>query len=79
MGELAETAIEQELALMGSGFESRLTRTVELLRSARRAVLDEDIESFAKAEVTEDDPLQSRHLGHQDPLGVSSAFARSME
>lgn len=79
MSEIAEAAIEREVAALGADLEDRLSRTLELLRSFRREAIDEDVERFAEAEVTEDDPLRSHHRGHQDALGVSAAFARSME
>lgn len=79
MSEIAEAAIEHELAVLGADLEDRLSRTVELLRSFRRESVDDDIERFAEAEVAVEDPLRSHHVSHQDPLGVSAAFARSME
>ena len=79
MSEIAEAAIERELAVLGTDLEDRLSRTLELLRSFQRETIDDDVERFAEAEVTEDDPLRSHHLDHRDALGVSAAFARSME
>ncbi len=79
MNELAETAIEHELALLGADLEQKLTRTAELLRSYRGAGVEEDIEEFARAEVTVDDPLRSRQATLEDACGIGALFARSME
>lgn len=79
MNELAEAAIEHELAFLGADLEKRLTRTAELLRSYRDAGVEKDVEAFAHAEVTVDDPLQSRRATIEDACGIGALFARSME
>lgn len=79
MNELAERAIEHELAVIGSELEARLRRTVELL-GAYRGPSAEDVEAFSRAEVAEDDPLRSRAAsGRTDPFGVGTAFADPVE
>lgn len=80
MNELAERAIEHELAVIGSRLEEKLRRTVELLGSYRGEGRERDAEAFARAEVTEEDPLRSRAVSSQsDPLNVGAAFADSVE
>ena len=79
MNELAETAIEHELAVIGADLEQKLTRVAELLRSYRDTDVEDDIEAFARAEVTIDDPLQSRQATLEDAYGVGALFARSLE
>lgn len=80
MSELAERAIEHELAVIGSELEEKLRRTVELLGPYRAEELESDVEVFARAEVTEDDPLRSRAAGARtDRLGVGAAFADPVE
>ncbi len=79
MNEFAEVAIEHELAFVGADLEQKLTRAAELLRSYRGAGVEEDIEAFARAEVTLDDPLQSRQAALEDAYGVGALFARSLE
>ncbi len=79
MNELAEAAIEHELTFIGADLEGKLIRTAELLRSYRDVDVEKDIEAFARAEVTVDDPLQSRQAALEDACGVGALFARSME
>jgi hypothetical protein len=79
MNELAETAIEHELAFLGTDLEQKLTRTAEYLRAYRGTGVDKDIEAFAHAEVTVDDPLQSRQATLEDTCGIGALFARSLE
>lgn len=74
MGELAERAIEHELAIVGTELEEKLRATVELLRGYRRD-LEAEVEAFARAEVEEEDPLRSRAVQRVDALGVGAAFA----
>lgn len=80
MNELAERAIEHELAVIGAELEDKLRETVELLRPYRGAGMEADAEAFAEAELTEEDPLRSRAVtGWSDPLGVGAAFADPVE
>jgi len=78
MNELAERAIEHELAVVGHELEEKLRATVELLKPYRAGDLDSAIEQFARAEVEEDDPLKSRAVGQADAVGVGAAFADSV-
>jgi hypothetical protein len=79
MNELAETAIEHELALLGADLEQKLARTVALLRSYRQADSEDDIAAFARAEVEADDPLRSRQVTIEDACEIGGLFARSLE
>ncbi len=79
MNELAENAIEHELAIVGADLEQKLTRTVELLRSYRGTGFEDDIAAFAEAEVTIEDPCRSRQVMIEDACGIGALFARSME
>ena len=79
MNQLAESAIERELAVIGADLEEKLTRTAELLRSLRDKDFDDDVAAFAKAEVDLADPLRCRMLETEDEYGVGAAFARPLE
>lgn len=79
MRQIAEEAIKHELVLLGVGFEDRLTRSVERLQTLRRDGFERDVKRFAQGEVTVEDPLRSRHLGTEDPLGVGASFAHPVE
>ena len=80
MNALAERAIEHELAVIGSELEEKLRRTIDLLRPYRREEWEADVEAFARAEVTEDDPLRSTAAeASSDPVaeGAKSSTART--
>lgn len=79
MNELVEQAIAHELAQLGVDLEARLRRTADLLGKYRAVDVDREIDEFARAEVSEDDPLRSLRTPADDPLGVSAAFARPVE
>ena len=79
MNELAESAIEHELALIGVDLEQKLTQAAELLRSWRDGDVERSVEAFARAEVTVDDPLRSHAAALEDAYGVGALFARSVE
>jgi hypothetical protein len=79
MNELAENAIEHELAFLGADLEQKLNRALELLRSYRGVGVEDDIEAFADAEVTVEDPCRSRQVMVEDTCGIGALFARSME
>jgi hypothetical protein len=64
--ELAEAAIERELAAIGEGLEGKLSRALEGLGSYGPADLDRDIEEFARSEVEVHDPLQARRREPSD-------------
>jgi transcriptional regulator with XRE-family HTH domain len=78
MDELAEAAIQQELAALAVNLEPNLQRTVELLGSFKDDP-ERDVEEFARAEVTFEDPLRARRAGAEDAYGIGAAFARHVE
>ncbi len=78
MNDLAESAIEHELALLGADLEQKLTRAAELLGSYRDDI-ERDVTAFARAEVEVEDPLRSHHAALEDAYGVGALFAGSVE
>ena len=79
MDELAEAAIERELAAVGAGLEGKLARSLERLKSYGAADLDRDIRAFARSEVEVEDPLQVRRVESSDAYGIGALFGDSME
>jgi len=79
MSELAERAIEHELAVVGTELEERLQTVVELLGLYRGGDTEPAVDAFARAEVEDDDPLRSRAAARVDPVGVGAAFADPVE
>jgi len=65
--ELAEAAIERELAAIGGALEGKLARALEGLKSYGPSALDRDIKEFARSEVEVRDPLQARRESSDDP------------
>jgi hypothetical protein len=63
--DLAEAAIERELAAVGASLEARLARALERLKSYSPADLDRDIRAFARSEVEVTDlaDMLDQHLG----------------
>lgn len=77
--ELAEVAIERELAAVGAGLEGRLTRSLERLKSYGKADLERDIRDFARSEVEMEDPLQARRIESPDAFGIGALFGDPVE
>jgi hypothetical protein len=77
--ELAEVAIERELAAVGAGLEGRLTRSLERLRSYSPADLERDIRDFAQSEVEIEDPLQAHRIESPDAYGIGALFGDPVE
>jgi hypothetical protein len=81
--ELAEAAIERELASMGAGLESKLVGILDRLktqeRGGSRRVSEREIRDFAHGEVEFDDPFQGRLVNTDDPHGIGALFARRVE
>jgi hypothetical protein len=89
MTEIAERAIEHEIALQGSDLERRLTEAIEIVRSYRT---DADaaayIEAAAAGERSGLEPFRDLRAAHapaaigqlpasrSDPFGVQAAFKR---
>jgi|SRR5436305_11287710 len=76
--ELAEAAIQQELAALAVNLEPNLQRLVELLGSFEEDP-ERDVEAFAHSEVTFEDPLRARRVRAEDAYGIGAAFARRLE
>lgn len=79
MNELAESAIAHELAILGAELEEKLSRAADLLKSYRGQGLEEDIEAFAQAEVSVEDPLRALRQVEDDVYGIGALFARPVE
>jgi hypothetical protein len=79
MNELAEIAIQQELAAMEGGLERKLEGILERLRSFQREDPARAADEFSRSEVTYKDPLQARRAGAEDAYGIGAAFARRLE
>lgn len=77
--ELAEAAIERELAAVGAGLEVRLSQALEKMKSYGPADLDRDIRAFARSEVEVEDPVQARRIETPDAYGIGALFGRPME
>ena len=79
MSELAEIAIQQELAAMEGGLERKLEGILERLRSFKREDSARAADEFSRSEVTHEDPLRARRAGAEDAYGIGAAFARRLE
>ena len=79
MDDFAEIAIERELAAVGAGLDSKLSRALERLGSYSPADLERDIQDFAQSEVNNEDPLQARRLESADKYGIGALFGDPME
>jgi hypothetical protein len=79
MDDLAEVAIERELAAVGAGLEGRLGRALEWLKSYSPADLDQEIRDFAQSEVEIEDPLQALRVESPDAYGIGALFGGPME
>lgn len=77
--QLAEAAIERELAVVGAGLEGRLSRALERLGSYGPEKLGPDIAAFARSEAEIDDPLQARRIEESDAYGIGEMFGDSLE
>jgi hypothetical protein len=77
--ELAEAAIERELAAVGAGLETRLARALDRLKAYDPADLERAIGIFARSEVEIEDPLQAQRVESPDPYGIGALFGHSME
>lgn len=79
MDELAEAAIERELAALGAGLEGKLARSLRRLKPFDSADLERDVRAFARSEVEVEDPLQARRVESSDPYGIGALFGDSVE
>jgi len=77
--ELAEAAIERELAAVGADLEGRLSGILDRLKSYSPDSLDRDIRDFARAEVELEDPLRARLVESPDAYGIGALFGHAVE
>lgn len=78
MNELAERAIENELALVAAEPKEKLARLAEQLQSHRGDLSKGGVAAFARAEVSIKDPLQSRRTPLDDAHGVGALLSRGL-
>ena len=77
MTDIAEQAIEHEVALLGSDLERRLEEALDVVRSYRPEVdLDSYIHAAAAGERSDLEPMREVGAAHDDPFGVRAAFHR---
>jgi hypothetical protein len=76
--ELAEAAIEIELASMGSSLEDRLTQALKRLESSGPD-LDQAIHDFARSEAEVEDPLKGHRVDSPDAYGIGALFGHCVE
>ena len=76
--DLAEAAIQQELTAFASNLEPQLQSLDDRLASFEEDP-ERDVEDFAQAEVTFEDPLRARRVRAVDAYGIGAAFARRVE
>jgi hypothetical protein len=77
--ELAEAAIERELAAVGTGLEGKLARALDRLKAYGPQDLDRDIRAFAESEVEVEDPIPARRVESSDPHGIGALFGHPLE
>jgi hypothetical protein len=77
--ELAEAAIERELASIDAGLENKLVGILDRLKTYKRGSVEQDIQDFARGEVEFEDPLQGKRVSTDDPHGIGALFARRLE
>jgi hypothetical protein len=77
--DLAEAAIERELAAVGAGFEARLSRALAGLKRYDPADLEQEIQDFAHGEVEVEDPIKARLADSPDAYGIGALFGHPVE
>ena len=77
--ELAETAIERELASTGAGLERKLGGILDHLKSRGMDGGEGEIRDFARGEVEFDEPFQGKRVNTDDPHGIGALFPRRVE
>lgn len=77
MNELAQGMLARELRVAVLALETDLSETLQAVRAYRGKGVKEDLESFAEAEASEEDPVETRlaSMMMNDALGVSRVFA----
>jgi hypothetical protein len=76
--DLAEVAIERELAAVGAGFDGRLSRILARLKPPGDADHDGAIRLFARNEVEVEDPLRAHRVA-SDAYGIGALFGDPLE
>src|SRR5207245_3900165 len=80
MNAIAQEALEEHLKLDASTLEERLSRALDIVHRYTSQDQEHDIAEFARAEVSEEDPLRVTQVTpDDDPFGVRGAFVRSVE
>lgn len=80
MNDIAEEALQAHLQGELVTIEEQLHAAFTVIQQYRREDLDRDIDAFAHAEMTENDPLRSTGvIRDTDPFGVRRAFVHSVE
>ena len=80
MNDIAQEALEQHLKVEASTLDEQLSQALEIVRRYTSQDRERDIAAFARAEVSEEDPLRSTQVTpDDDPFGVRDAFVRSVE
>jgi hypothetical protein len=77
--DLAEAAIERELAVVGTGLDNKLVRSLEKLKSYGAEELDRDLKELVRSEIEIEDPLQARLVESADAYGVGALFGHPVE
>jgi hypothetical protein len=72
MSELAEELLARELRIAAMDLERTLESALERLRSYRQQSIKPDIAGFARAEVSETDPLRADHVTSQEPSDAAA-------
>ena len=78
VGELAEEVLARETSAPPARSRA-IERILTRLPSYGAENLEVDVEEFAHAEVTEEDPLRARRIIPEDIHGVGAAFGRRLE
>ena len=81
MNRLARDMVTRESHVLAAGLELDMAETLAALNAFRAPSHEAQAAEFAEAEVENEDPLRSRHVGSAlpDPYGVEAAFAHTVE
>jgi hypothetical protein len=80
MNDIAQEALEEHLRVEAATLADQLEQALEIIQQYADQDSRRDIAAFARAEVTETDPLRSTKITpDDDPFGVRDAFVRSLE
>lgn len=80
MNALVQEAVEELLNREATVVETRLNAALDVVRRYQSSELEKYAAAFARAEVTEEDPVRTTSTSSQeDYLGVRKAFTRPVE